>query len=105
MHKLKGMLLSSGDGDSTMSVTSTKSKVGALGMGGIGKTVTGSWLARDDDIRRHFELVLWVTLGQTPDLKQMQSLIHMQATGADIPSDSTPEQVKEMIGTIYGSKI
>ena len=80
-----------------MSVTSQKSKVGALGMGGIGKTVTGSWLARDEDIRRHFETIVWVTLGQTPDLARMQSLIYLQVTGKDVPSDTSPAQAKELI--------
>merc|ERR1711969_430123 len=97
MHKLKGMLLSSGEGDSTMAVTSQKSKVGALGMGGIGKTVTGSWLARDEDISRHFETIVWVTLGQTPDLARMQSLIYVQVTGQELSTETSPEEAKELI--------
>ena len=98
MHKLKSMLLS-GDsgGDSTTAVTSEKSKIGALGMGGIGKTVTASWIARNEDVRQHFELVIWVTLGQTPDLMRMKSLIHLQVTGDELSTDSSPEQAKEII--------
>ena len=100
MQKLKSMLLSSsGDGESasTTAVTSEKSKMSALGMGGIGKTVTASWIARDEDVRRHFELVIWVTLGQTPDLMRMKSLIHLQATGEELSTDASPEHVKELI--------
>ena len=99
MEKLKSMLVSTGSGDSTMAVTATKSsdKVGALGMGGIGKTVTATWLARNDDVRRHFEYVVWVTLGQTPDLARMQALIYLQITGQELSSDATPEQAKELI--------
>eukprot|EP01046_Picozoa_sp_COSAG06_P029309 COSAG06_NODE_2708_length_6408_cov_2.142970_1_plen_1860_part_00 len=97
MEKLKSMLISADSDDSTMAVTATKSKIGALGMGGIGKTVTAIWLARHEDIRRHFELVVWVTLGQTPDLNRMQALIHLQVTGGELAADTTPEQAKEKI--------
>ena len=97
MEKLKTMLISAESDDSTMAVTATKSKVGALGMGGIGKTVTATWLARHEEVRKHFELVVWVTLGQTPDLDRMRALIHLQATGEELSSDATPEQAKEKI--------
>ena len=97
MEKLKAMLISTNSDDRTMAVTSQKSQIGALGMGGIGKTVTASWLARDEDVRRHFELVIWVTLGQTPDLDRMRGLIHLQVTGEELAAESTPEQAKELI--------
>eukprot|EP01046_Picozoa_sp_COSAG06_P039279 COSAG06_NODE_4620_length_4092_cov_389.018373_3_plen_248_part_00 len=42
MEKLKSMLMAEDVGDSTTALTSERSKVGALGMGGIGKTVTAS---------------------------------------------------------------
>jgi hypothetical protein len=48
-------------------------------------------------VRRHFELIVWVTLGQTPDMARMQALIHLQVTGAEMAADSTPEQAKELI--------
>lgn len=59
MLKLKSLLLAGTSGSSTTAVTSEQSKIGALGMGGIGKTVTASWIARDDDVRRHFDLIVW----------------------------------------------
>eukprot|EP01052_Picozoa_sp_SAG31_P041944 SAG31_NODE_6506_length_1992_cov_2.123085_1_plen_263_part_10 len=68
--------------------------------GGIGKTVAAAWLARHDEIRQHFELVLWVTLGQTPDLDHMQALIYLQATGQELALDLTPEQAKEKITVV-----
>ena len=102
MLQLKQMLIG-GDGTESgngkMAVTSQKSsgKVGALGMGGIGKTVTASWLARDVDIRTHFEVIVWVTLGQTPVLERMKALIHLQLTGDELAADTSPEQAKERI--------
>ena len=68
-----------------------------MSQGGIGKTVTAAWLARHDDIRRHFGFIIWVTLGQTPDLDDMRALIHLQLTGEELASDATPEQAKEKI--------
>ena len=66
-------------------------------MGGIGKTVSAAWLARDEDVRGQFSLVLWVTLGQQPDLSRLQRLIYLQATGKELKADVTPEQAKEII--------
>jgi hypothetical protein len=64
MEKLKVMLISHGADDDTssskMAVTSERSKIGALGMGGIGKTVTATWLARNAEIRSHFKTICWV---------------------------------------------
>lgn len=97
MEKIKQMLTSDGTDDSKMAVTSEKSKVGALGMGGIGKTVTAAWVARNEEIRKHFEIVVWVTLGQTPDLNRMKALVYLQVTGEELSAAAGPEQAKELI--------
>jgi hypothetical protein len=76
-----------------------------VSQGGIGKTVTAVWLARHDEIRRHFELVVWVTLGQTPDLARMQALIYLQVTGEELAADATPEQAKEKITVALRGRI
>eukprot|EP01043_Picozoa_sp_COSAG02_P013689 COSAG02_NODE_552_length_20429_cov_28.014068_11_plen_483_part_00 len=129
MERLKRMLLSADSTDSkTMAVTSEKSKLSAMGMGGIGKTVTAAWLARDADIRAHFEAVICksqsccqqapdsgscrsthafvlscsiagVTLGQTPAMDRMRALIYLQASGEELSSETSPEQAKELITT------
>ena len=64
---------------------------------GIGKTVTATFIARDAEIRKHFELLIWCTLGQMPDLSRMQSLVYLQATGEGLAPDSTSDQAKEKI--------
>ncbi|GEM_PF-3505185 len=53
----------------------TNSRSGVLivnvihGMGGIGKSILAEAIAMDDEVQRHFsDGVLWVTLGQKPDL-------------------------------------
>jgi hypothetical protein len=37
-------------------------RIGFFGMGGAGKTVTSCWIARSEDVRQHFEHVLWVSV-------------------------------------------
>ena len=69
-------------------------RVGFFGIGGSGKTVTSSWLAREDDIRQHFELILWITFGQSPNEIKMQQTIYRQLTGRDLVVDSTVEANK-----------
>jgi hypothetical protein len=44
------------------------------GLGGIGKSVLAAQLAHDPDVQGHFsDGILWVTLGQTPDLLPLLS--------------------------------
>lgn len=106
MAKLKSMLLSTSSDDSTnLAVTSEKQKIGAMGMGGIGKTVTAAWLARNEDVRKHFERICWITLGQEPDIDRCAQLIHLQVTGQDLPSDTSAEQVKERIAVAMRDKL
>eukprot|EP01052_Picozoa_sp_SAG31_P021261 SAG31_NODE_1635_length_7682_cov_5.457471_3_plen_460_part_00 len=81
VHKVKGALLDDViDDGRTVAVTSQIHKVGAFGMGGIGKTVLAAAVARDLDVRRRFEIICWVTLGQQPDLQKSLSLLHIQVT-------------------------
>ena len=72
MHKLV---------DTVASVTS-KRRVGFWGSGGIGKTTTSAWLCRQERVRRHFGMVVWVALGQTPNLLACQRQPHLQACQA-----------------------
>jgi WD40 repeat protein len=71
IEKAKKALLS--PNDKSMAITGTFRKVGLEGMGGIGKTVLASALARDDQIRKAFpDGIIWIGLGQQPDLNVRQ---------------------------------
>jgi hypothetical protein len=51
-------------------------KIGVQGMGGIGKSVLAAALARDPEVRHAFpDGVLWITLGQTPNVIARQSQV------------------------------
>jgi hypothetical protein len=64
--ELRHALLGAGEGG--LGITGSRG-LGIHGQGGIGKTVLAAALARDDDVRGSFpDGVLWVTLGERPDL-------------------------------------
>ncbi|MBD2354613.1 hypothetical protein H6G41_08210 [Tolypothrix sp. FACHB-123] len=59
-----------------MGITGKSRRVGVQGMGGIGKTVLATALARDEEVRKAFpDGVFWVTFGQTPQILTWQSYI------------------------------
>ena len=41
--------------------------------GGIGKTTVSTYLVHEEGTRKRFERVVWVALGQEPNLAQLQS--------------------------------
>jgi len=54
-------------------VTGTQARTGVHGMGGIGKSVLATALARDTEVRRAFpDGVIWVEVGQEPTVAQLQ---------------------------------
>ena len=60
-----------------------------VGMGGSGKTVVASALARERGptaIATKFESICYVPVGQNPLLRDLQRLCHVQLTGMDLPS-------------------
>ena len=42
-------------------------------------------MVKDVQIRAHFEKIVWVSVGQEPDLRELQENIHMQIATAVIP--------------------
>jgi WD40 repeat protein len=54
-------------------VTGASARAGVHGMGGIGKSVLATALARDSQVRRAFpDGVVWLTFGRQPDVMQLQ---------------------------------
>ncbi len=60
-------------------------KVQAHGMGGVGKTTLAVALVHDEGIRRSFEKILWVSVGQEPDIRELQDSLHHQITKQHLP--------------------
>jgi hypothetical protein len=72
-------------------------KIGAFGLGGIGKTQGVACIARDEDVRAHFDKVAWVTLGQTPQLDKCLQLVFLQLTGKQMKDGQSMEQSREVL--------
>jgi len=74
------------------------------GLGGIGKTVLASFLAHDEDVqRRYSDGILWVTLGQKPDvLSQLSYWIY--ALGDDDFHPTTPDAASMHLRSLLHDK-
>jgi hypothetical protein len=72
MHALVDMVVS----------PASKRLCGFFGMGGVGKTTTSAWLVRQEVVRSRFEVICWVSLGQTPNLAAQQQLLYAQLTSS-----------------------
>ncbi|MBW4478464.1 MAG: hypothetical protein KME54_16760 [Tolypothrix brevis GSE-NOS-MK-07-07A] len=83
------------DTNQAVAITAKSRSVGVQGMGGIGKTVLATALARDEEVRRAFpDGVIWITFGQTPQILTLQSdvveaLGDKQASFTEINSGKT----------------
>jgi WD40 repeat protein len=59
------------------------SHVGLFGQGGLGKTVSAIELVNDVEVRQAFpDGIYWLTIGQTPNLTGLQSVLIEQLAGA-----------------------
>jgi len=75
---LKQKLLS---GDASVGITGQGQALGVQGMGGIGKTVLAVALAHDLDVRKAFpDGIYWLTIGQKPNLLDLQNQLLRQLT-------------------------
>jgi hypothetical protein len=73
---------------------SDTTRCGFCGMGGIGKTVVSSWLVRQTTVREAFQKIAWVTLGQTPNIDEVQESLFAQLTSAKWDSDASSDKKK-----------
>jgi hypothetical protein len=93
LAQLKQALLSGGGASNSTALTSQvasgqqkrQNKVGAHGMGGVGKTTIAVALVNDEEVRARFDKIVWVSLGQSPDLRDLASSIHFQLTDQHFP--------------------
>ncbi len=70
IESLKELLFKKND---VVGITSRSYRVGVQGMGGVGKTVLASALARDEEVRRMFpDGIVWLTFGREPDIVALQ---------------------------------
>ena len=49
------------------------------------QTILGALVARDPSIATTYDRILWITLGQTPDVAKLQGVLYRQLTDMDLP--------------------
>ena len=98
IEELTRLVVSTSASDMSMSC------VGFWGMGGIGKTVTGAAIVRNEDVRLHFHAIIWLPLGQTPLISKLQNLCHMQCTGKELSPELSSEEKKEALQQAMSGK-
>ena len=55
-------------------------------------------------MRRHFDVIAWVTLSQTPNAAKLQALLLLQVTGEELPPATGMEAAKELlVGSFVGA--
>ena len=59
------------------------------GKGGVGKTTIAAALVHEVEVRSSFEKIVWVSVGQEPDIRELQDSIHFQLTKSFLPEDKT----------------
>jgi NB-ARC domain/TIR domain len=70
---------------------------GLQGMGGIGKTVLASALAHEPEVREAFsDGIYWLTIGQKPNLLDLQNQLLRQLTGSK-ETFTTEEEAKDAL--------
>ncbi|GAB2298430.1 hypothetical protein Dimus_032496 [Dionaea muscipula] len=97
---VKMLMLDPNDGDGE-----NISVVSIVGFGGLGKTTLAKLVFNDDNIKKHFELKLWVWVGDDVfGIKEVIEKILMSATGKK-PDDVGIDQLqRQLCGTIDGKK-
>ena len=73
-------------------------------MGGIGKTVTGVAIVRNEDVRQHFDIIIWLPLGQTPVISKLQNLCHLQCMGKELSAELSSNEKKETLQQAMAGK-
>ena len=53
----------------------------------MGKTTIAAALVHDEEIRSSFEKILWVSVGQEPDIRELQDSLFFQITGHHFSDD------------------
>ena len=60
-------------------------RIAICGMGGVGKTTLATAVLQTQEVRRAFQVICFVTLGQDPDVTALQQLLFQQLCGKSLP--------------------
>eukprot|EP00615_Pteridomonas_danica_P004276 CAMPEP_0114373462 /NCGR_PEP_ID=MMETSP0101-20121206/34884_1 /TAXON_ID=38822 ORGANISM="Pteridomonas danica, Strain PT" /NCGR_SAMPLE_ID=MMETSP0101 /ASSEMBLY_ACC=CAM_ASM_000211 /LENGTH=839 /DNA_ID=CAMNT_0001526715 /DNA_START=811 /DNA_END=3326 /DNA_ORIENTATION=+ len=72
--------------EETMSHQLNSNRCVLQGMGGMGKSTLVASFAYDTEVRAAFDKIVWISLGQNPDIQALQESVHLQLTGEPLPA-------------------
>ena len=85
-------------------VTGAAARVGVQGMGGIGKSILAAALAHDREVRRAYpDGIVWVSVGQMPDLAQLQRDV-VTARGGEATFENDIQAVRVLTRTCSSTR-
>jgi hypothetical protein len=84
--------------------STTAAQVGFCGMGGIGKTTISTWLIRTAAVREKFQQMVWVTMGQTPNIPKLQAISYLQLTGVEADKNWSEQELVQHLKQAYVGK-
>ena len=79
-------------------------QVGICGMGGVGKSTLSAWVVRQDTVRRRFQAICWVPLGQKPDIEVSLSVLYLQLTKRPLPDGLNDAERDQTITQAFHGK-
>ena len=83
----------------TLTSKKAKHKSAVHGMGGVGKTTAAVALVNDDEVRAAFEKILWVSVGQEPNVRELQASLLAQieerTLSVEVANDKVSGEVKK----------
>ena len=98
INELKTAVLTAGGAThATLTSEKAKSKSAVHGMGGVGKTTVAAALVNDQDVRAAFEKLLWVSVGQEPDVRELQASLLLQTNKQKLSADVADKDVVSAI--------
>ena len=66
--------------------------------------MNSSWLVRQDSIRERFGKIVWISLGQTPNLSVLQRVVYEQLTDGMWDMDADNEIKMQRLGDAFHGK-
>jgi hypothetical protein len=75
------------------------------GVGGVGKTTITALLVHEPDVRSSFEKIVWVSIGQEPDVRELQNSIHFQLCNYNLPEHEAHETAQVLKDAAAGTEL
>ena len=69
----------------------------AFAQGGIGKTTISTYVVRQEGTRKRFAQVVWVALGQDPNIDNLHESMHVQLIGRAFDGQLTLEEKQQQL--------